>query len=588
MGKHTNECHIDRTGKRVYISDVRLGIECARPPRFSKRILSISTAAMPVTAPRSNLLTRLLPSLTDLAFLLPIALVYGKLEGARTMLADAGTGWHVRSGEWILAHGRVPHSDVFSFTKPGAPWFAWEWLCDVAFGWLHLHWGMAAVVLASVLALSLTSALLYRLVERACENVLVAFGVTALAMMASSIHWLARPHVFTLLLTAIFLHILERARAGRARLLLCLPPLMALWTNLHGGFLAGLILAATYAAAPLAKGLISCDDAGRRAEFRRAIPYLAALAASAAATFMNPYFYRLHAHILQFLNEPFHFLNISEFQSLSFQHPAARYFEVLLILAVCATVWSLRRGQWTYALLAASWIHPALTSSRNIPIFAIVAAAPIGKMVAECLAAASAARIAKWLRALADFVWSAGSEFRPLETLPRWHATAAAGFLALAMASFAPDASAKFKAEFDPARFPVKAVDHMGNRLGRTFSNDQWGSYLIYRLYPNGGRVFMDDRSDFYGPAFDEAWLAVLKGRYDWSAYLDRYAVDTVLLPPDAPLVSTLKESHLWRVVYDDGVVIVFRAARDADSEGSQDEARGGKDLAIARSRIGS
>ena len=32
----------------------------------------------------------------------------------------------------------------------------------------------------------------------------------------------------------------------------------------------------------------------------------------------------------------------------------------------------------------------------------------------------------------------------------------------------------------------------------RIFTHDQWGDYLIYRLYPQT-KVFMDGRSDFYG-----------------------------------------------------------------------------------------
>jgi hypothetical protein len=402
------------------------------------------------------------------------------------------------------------------------------------------------VVLLAIFALSMTCALLYRLAERASGNVLVAFGVTAVATMASSIHWLARPHMFTLLLTAIFLHILERTREGRTQLLLWLPPLMTLWTNLHGGFLVGLTLVGAYALAPAVKAAIARDRAARRAEFSKGVPYLATWAASFAATFINPYFYKLHVHIFQFLREPFHFLHVSEFQSLSFQHPAARYFEILLVLAACAAMWNVRRGQWHYALLAASWIHPALTSSRNIPIFALVAAAPVAQMLAHWLEEANALRMAARIRAV--------------DRLPRWHAAAAAGFLALALVSLAPGASGKFKAEFDGQRFPVKAVDFLGDKTGRIFAPDQWGAYLIYRFYP-AGKVFVDDRSDFYGPAFEQAWLDALNAKYGWNAYLDRYLIDTVLLPVDAPLVGALKESRRWRPVYDDGMAIVFRPA---------------------------
>src|SRR5947208_2887248 len=118
---------------------------------------------------------RLLPSLTDFAFLLPLLVLFTRLEGIKTLLSDADTGWHVRTGEWILATRRIPVADDFSFTRPGEPWFAWEWLWDLVFGWLHQRFGMEAVVLASLLVLSMTAALLFRLVKSRCSNVLLAF-----------------------------------------------------------------------------------------------------------------------------------------------------------------------------------------------------------------------------------------------------------------------------------------------------------------------------------------------------------------------------------------------------------------------------
>src|SRR5579872_6307441 len=92
---------------------------------------------------------RFLPSLTDVAFLMPAMFLFIKLEGARSLLSDGDTGWHIRTGEWILSHHRVPQADMFSFSRPGAPWFAWEWLWDVIFAMLHQRWGLAAVVLTS-------------------------------------------------------------------------------------------------------------------------------------------------------------------------------------------------------------------------------------------------------------------------------------------------------------------------------------------------------------------------------------------------------------------------------------------------------
>src|SRR5690348_15733661 len=95
----------------------------------------------------SQIALRFLPSFTDFAFLMPLVFLFGRMGGVRTLLGDCDTGWHIRTGQWILAHRSVPAQDMFSFSKPGAPWFAWEWLSDVVLAGLNSVGGLKAVAL---------------------------------------------------------------------------------------------------------------------------------------------------------------------------------------------------------------------------------------------------------------------------------------------------------------------------------------------------------------------------------------------------------------------------------------------------------
>ena len=68
------------------------------------------------------------------------------------------------------------------------------------------------------------------------------------SVSASTIHYLARPHVFSLLLTTVALWLLDEDRQRPGALVWTLVPLSALWANLHGGFVGllpilGLLLA---------------------------------------------------------------------------------------------------------------------------------------------------------------------------------------------------------------------------------------------------------------------------------------------------------------------------------------------------------
>src|SRR5690348_5462849 len=364
-----------------------------------------------MNAPKPHFLVRLFPSLTDVAFLMPIAFVFLRMGGASGMLGDGDTGWHVRTGEWILANHRVPTQDMFSYTKAGQPWFAWEWLWDVAFAWLYQHGAMAAVVLASMVVISLTSVLLFRLVRRKSGNALIAIAIMYLVTGGSAIHWLARPHLFTLLFTVIFYSILERVKEGRTRLLWYLPGLTLLWTNLHGGFFVGLILIGAYAAGQLLKALFEADADARREAARRGLPYVATAAGCALVTLVNPYTYHLHAHIFEYLTDKYQYKNIVEFQSFNFHHPVTVFFEPMLLLGVASGVWTLMRRDYIYTLLIAGWAHLALVMVRNTPIFMIVASVPVAMMLQQLVEELPGRNLANWLRRAAAHLQRFAADF---------------------------------------------------------------------------------------------------------------------------------------------------------------------------------
>ena len=504
---------------------------------------------------------RLLPSLTDVAFLMPGIIVFGRLGGANVLLGDGDTGWHLRTGQWILQNGRVPQHDIFSYTKAGQPWFAWEWLWDVVFGWMHQNWGLAAVVLVSTVLMGTVFALVYRLALWKSHNALAAIAVTLAGLAGSSIHWLARPHLMTWLLLIVFYWLLERAQAGETRALYWLPPLTVLWTNLHGGFLAGLMLVGAYGAGELIAWTVETRAAEKAAALTRLRRYAAVGVACAAASLINPYGFKLHLHIAQYLTDSSMYSGIQEFLGYSFQHPMAKFVEAMLLLAAIAVGWNIYRRRFAYAIIVVIWAHAGLFSARHIPLLMIVIAPIVAVMVAELAALVSVAEVAAWVRRAARGFERLASDIGAVERIGRIPLVSAAAVILLVV-MVRLEASDKFRAEFDAKRFPAGAVNAIpGAELASgVFTSDQWGDYLIYRLYPNV-KVFIDGRSDFYGSQFADRYIDAMNGKWNWEKVLDRYHVKTVLLPVGASLASTLKESAGWRVRYDDHVAIVFQRA---------------------------
>ncbi|MGO9255088.1 MAG: hypothetical protein ACLQU1_02115 [Bryobacteraceae bacterium] len=519
---------------------------------------------------RHSFAIKLLPSLADFAFLMPIAFLFYRMEGVKTLLSDCDTGWHIRTGEWIVANHWVPARDIFSYSKAGDPWFAWEWLSDVLMAGLNGVGGLRVVALCALALIATIFALLFLLARRKA-NPIVALGVTLLAAAASSIHWLARPHLFTLLFLVLFYAALEQVREGRERLwgvpyLAVLPVATILWTNLHGGFFVGVVMIAAYGAGELLRAAFGAEV--HRAEaVRQAGMFFLSAAAALAASLVNPYFYHLHAHMAQYLRDPFNSQYIMEFLSPSFHHPTAIFFEAMLVLGAAAACWNLAQGRFTEAVLMLVLAHAGLLAARNIPLFMIAAAPPVAAALQEWLNRLPGWNVAGWLRRAAEKFNRIAAETAETDAIGRWHLVSAAGLALVAALIYAPHPPKAFRAEFDPKSYPAGAVALLRqDPSARIFTHDQWGDYLIWSLYP-GHKVFVDGRSDFYGDEFEEKCMDVMNVKYGWDRTLSRFGVNTILLRPTTPLAGALKESSRWRVVYDDGVALVFRPAGQAGQQ---------------------
>ncbi len=512
---------------------------------------------------------RLFPSFTDVAFLLPIWFLFSVLQGSRTLLADGDTGWHIRTGDWILQHGTVPHQDIFSFTKFGQPWFAWEWGWDVLASLIHTRWGLPGIVFVNTILIGLISALLFRLVRRHTTNYVLALAISCTAMIGSSFHWLARPHLLSWLFVLLFLDVIDRFENGNDRVLWCLPVLTLLWVNLHGSFFIGISFLFTYGIVESFRLLVTTTN-GRTslAKFARPRSYLLCGFLCAVASFVNPYGWHLHQHLFAYLCDSKQLDDISEFGSTNFHSVLGKFYEFFFLLGPCVAFRCVKQGKGPQAALLLLWAHLSLCVVRNVPIFLLLAAAPTAAFLDYLFRRLSDGDFAGWIRSAARCAKDMGNDFSTFETTGRVHVVSAAGIAVVAVLLGLPARSSALTEDFDPRDFPVHAASILaGDSNAKIFTHDQWGDYLIYRFYPHM-RVFVDGRSDFYGAAFSKRWADARRGHYDWENELSRFSIDTVLLRTEDPLASVLKQSPAWMPVLDDGVAIVFRASKTKVSSG--------------------
>lgn len=508
--------------------------------------------------PQTTRIHWLLPSITDVFFLVVIGILAFSSQSA-LLLRDSDIGWHIRTGEFILSSHSVPRIDLFSYTRAGQPWFAWEWLFDALIAAIHHAAGLNGVVLFSALILGVTYALLFRFIFRHSGSFVVSLLLTLLAFATAQVHMLARPHIFSWLFTLLWVEALFRFENGKKSALLLLPPLMVIWVNVHGGFILGLVLLALFGCSHVWKYLLSPGAANRQ----RVAHLAMALAACIAVTFVNPYGYKLHLHVYQYLSTSFFLNSIYEFRSPNFHVDGYGYFELTILLSVVAVALARSRATVTELLLLLFAIHAGLYALRNIPISAILIALALGSLWSRANPSDAGRRsIPPFLRSIADAVRAVSENMGALEKQFRGHGLAIAVVVASAAISMnggRVGAVQFFSAHFDETTLPVRATEFIAAKgiHDHLFSPDLWSGYLIYRLYP-ATKLYFDDRHDFYGQAFIEEYLKAIDGTFQWRQPLDRYQVRWVLISANSPLSTLLKESKEWHVEYDDGLATVF------------------------------
>ncbi len=508
-------------------------------------------APSPAGAPRTPRAGRrnswFLPSLADILLVVFVGILFMRDSGWLRLLTDGDTGWHIRTGEYILKNHAVPVSDLFSFTTPGGRWYAWEWLSDVIFALVHMAGGLKGVALFSGALITLTMILLFRHMIWRGASVHVAVLLSIFVTDTLRLHYLARPHLFTTLFAVIALWMIDRDWKEPGRGVWLLVPLTVVWTNLHGGFLVLLTAAGASAVCALL-----------RRERVRARRYVALTAACFAATFVNPYGWQLHRHIWEYLNAGWLIRNIDEFRS-PFSRPGEfPQFEALLMVGLICTWELLRRRRYHEALLLVFWAHSALTAARHITIYALVAAPVLADSLSSLwrtwVRGSDRGSIRGALRELVE----------DLQPAAGWTSVwGPALFVFFACGSWGIEWPRDFAPNFPTAMVgrQAAALNGPGREGARILAQDIWGGYLDYRFYPNR-HVFIDGRSDYYGYRILQDYVAARAAGERWGELAARYGWDFVLIPPEWPLAKALEKDSAWQLRDRDKVALLFERRR--------------------------
>lgn len=490
--------------------------------------------------------------LPDLALVAAIAAVLAcllLLDGPAGLFRDSDSGWHIRTGERIWNGEGIPRSDPYSFTRPGKPWMAWEWVSDVLFGAAHLLWGMSGVVWLAVVWIGLGVWLWVRLQWSAGGDFLLSCAVMPVMMAVASLHWLARPHLLGWVWLLLMLIAAENAggRFGWRHRLGALI-LGVAWANTHGSFALGLAILCLYLTGELAERWL-LGRSGARAAW-----YAQAAAFGLAGTLLNPYGWSLHGHVARYLTDAELLSRVAEFQSFNYQVEGAGRVVVVpgLVAAGAFCAFQLRQFGRCLTLLLFGWL--ALTSARGLPLAAMAALPLAAGSITLSLGRLEGWRA--WVERSAGGLLNYSSNLRKLDrTAGGWAFAPAA--LALAAALLAAPA-VRARTGFVAAEFPVEAAAAVAALPAdaRLYAPDKFGGYLIYR-FEGRRKVFFDGRSDFYGSGFMQRYIRIAEARPGWREGLAGFGITHALVPAGSTLAGVLGAAG-WRLIHGDRTALLF------------------------------
>jgi hypothetical protein len=439
------------------------------------------------------------------------------------LLNDPDTYWQIAIGQWILDHGAVPRTDIYSFTMFGQPWISTQWLAQVLLAASYSIAGWAGPVVLAAASIAATFGLLVRfLSRRLTEAASIAFVAAAVALVAG--HLLARPHVLALPVMVAWVGGLVAAADRRGAPSFWLVPLMALWANLHGGFVLGLALIA-----PLGLDAVWNADAPQR----RALALRWALFAAAAlvASCLTPYGWEALFAARRILNLGAALELIGEWRPANFAHPGA--LEGAVILGLALAMWRGVTLPPVRLVLVVGFVLMALQHVRNAEVLALLAPMVL------------AAPLARQFGGGADDATRPGSPkgllYAGLAVL------VAAGTLAFASVH---------RFEPDVRQSPVAAVAALKKmNFTRVFNDYDFGGYLI----ANGVATFIDGRTELFGEKFmvDHNAASGLMEPGNLFRLLDQYKIEATLMRTQSAATKLLDHMDGWQKVYSDDIATI-------------------------------
>jgi len=455
---------------------------------------------------------------------------------------DPDFWWHIRIGRWMVDNGRLPSTDIFTYTVPNHVWTDHEYLTEILMWLVYSRMGALGISVFFGLVTYAGFYLMYRQVRR--QPFVIAGMGLALGAVAGAPIWGPRAQMITFALTCLELYWLQGYLSGRSRALQFFPLVVALWANLHGGWVIAFAWLGVALVAELAGWAWDPSNPAHRAHVR----FLAIVtAASAVAVLATPHGFNLLLYPFQTVASQAQERLIVEWFSPDFHQPYLHPFEAMVLLLIIG--FALRRPTLYDLLLSMVALALALQSVRNIVLFIAAATPVLINSYSEAWREISKAR-----------GWKPNLPSRQIFAV-----ITAVVLLLVALATaihIAGETAPSRQDGITASTYPVGAADWLASHADvgtRMYNQYGWGGYLDYRFYPQPNRrVFIFGEAALMGDDLLNKYEDVQTLRPNWKTILDQCQVDYVVYNRGEALANVLATQPDWKLVYEDTVAVIY------------------------------
>lgn len=161
---------------------------------------------------------------------------------------DDDVFWHLATGKYVMETGHVPSTDIFGYVTQGQEWMPFEWGWDVVTYNIYKAFGYTGISVFRTIIFLLIFFIYYLILRKFRVNTTLSVFMFILICFGVIDRLTPRPHIISLLFFVLLLYLIISFRYFNRKniYLYFIPLIFLLWSNMHMGVLAGMLLFGIY------------------------------------------------------------------------------------------------------------------------------------------------------------------------------------------------------------------------------------------------------------------------------------------------------------------------------------------------------